>query len=110
MIADEWSVRDAEQFGDLVRTHGDDIDQALAALHAQRSNRAGGARRTTPATQLSSAKGTTLAAEDQEVKREFERILATPVNVLRTDKDVRVTIIFHTEEKLQEFFDLINSA
>jgi hypothetical protein len=32
------------------------------------------------------------------------------VNVSRTEKDVRVTIIFHTEEKLQEFFEMINSA
>ena len=110
MIADEWSVRDAEQFGALVHEHGDDIEQALATLRDRRSNRTGPARRSTPATQPSSAKNSTLAAEDQEVKREFERILATPVNVLRTDKDVRVTIIFHTEEKLQEFFDLINSA
>jgi len=110
MIADDWNVRDAEQFGDLVREHGDDIDQALAALRTHQSNRAGGARRATPAAQPNSTKNSTPTAEDQEVKRQFERILATPVNVLRTDKDVRVTIIFHTEEKLQEFFDLINSA
>jgi ParB family chromosome partitioning protein len=110
MIADEWNVRDAEQFGDLVREHGDDIDQALAALRTQRTNRVGAARRPTPTAQPNPAKNNTLAAEDQAVKREFERILATPVSVLRTDKEVRVTIIFHTEEKLQEFFDLINSA
>ena len=110
IIADEWNVRDVELLGDLVHEHGDDIEQALAALRTQRANRSGAARRTTPAAQPSSTKRNTLAAEDQEVKREFERILATPVNVLRTEKDVRVTIIFHTEEKLQEFFDLINSA
>jgi ParB family chromosome partitioning protein len=109
IIADEWNVRDAERLGELVREHGDDIDQALAALRTQRTNRTGTARRATPATQPAT-KRNVLAAEDQEVKREFERILATPVNVLRTEKDVRVTIIFHTEEKLQEFFDLINSA
>jgi ParB family chromosome partitioning protein len=109
MIADEWSVRDAELLGDLVRKHGDDIDRALAELRTQRTNRSGSARRAAPAAQPNSTRNM-LAAEDQEVKSQFERILATPVNVLRTDKDVRVTIIFHTEEKLQEFFDLINSA
>jgi ParB family transcriptional regulator, chromosome partitioning protein len=110
IIADEWNVRDVERLGDLVREHGDDIEQALAMLRTQRANRTGTARRATPAAQPNSAKSNTFAAEDQEVKRQFERILATPVNVLRTERDVRVTIIFHTEEKLQEFFDLINSA
>ncbi len=110
IIADELSVRDVERLGDLVHAHGDDIDQALAMLHAQRTNRAGSARRATPAAQPSSRKSNALVAEDQDIRREFERILATPVNVSRTEKDVRVTIIFHTEEKLQEFFELINSA
>src|SRR5215211_806478 len=109
IIADEWNVRGAERLGDLVHAYGDDIEQALAALRTQRTNRTGAVRRTTPTARPNSAKSNTLAAEDQEIKREFERILVTPVNVLRTDKDVRVTIIFHTEEKLQEFFDLINS-
>ncbi len=110
IIADELSVRDVERLGDLVHAHGDDIDQALAMLNAQRTNRAGSARRATPAAQPSSRKSNALVAEDQDIRREFERILATPVNVSRTEKDVRVTIIFHTEEKLQEFFELINSA
>ena len=33
----------------------------------------------------------------------MERILGTPVSISRTDKELRVTIVFHTEEKLQEF-------
>jgi len=52
--------------------------------------------------------GTQLSAEDQEARREMERVLGTPVHIARTEKDLRVTIIFHTDEKLQEFFDLLN--
>ena len=51
-----------------------------------------------------------MTAEDQEIKRVIERILATPVSLARTDKDLRITIVFHTDEKLQEFFDLLNAT
>jgi ParB family chromosome partitioning protein len=40
----------------------------------------------------------------------MERALGTPVQVLRTEKELRVTIVFHTDEKLQEFFDLLNTG
>jgi ParB family chromosome partitioning protein len=51
----------------------------------------------------------TLSADDQEIKRQMEGILGTPVNLARNEKDLRVTIIFHSEEKLQEFFDLLSA-
>jgi len=110
ILAEDWTVREAEQFGDLVKDLGN-VDQALAAIRAQRlgrdesnnrSKRAGLAR--TP------ARPGTISAEEQELKREMERILGTPVNLARTDNDLRVTIVFHTDEKLQEFFDLLNAA
>ena len=56
------------------------------------------------------ARAGTMTAEDQEIKRVIERILATPVSLARTDKDLRITIVFHTDEKLQEFFDLLNAT
>jgi ParB family chromosome partitioning protein len=49
-------------------------------------------------------------AEDQDIRRQMEQILGTPVSLARTDKDLRVTIVFHTDEKLQEFFDLLNAT
>ena len=51
----------------------------------------------------------TLSADDQEVKRQIEVILGTPVSLTRNERDLRVTITFHTEEKLQEFFDMLNA-
>lgn len=110
IVGGEWNVRDAERLGDLVREYGDDIDRALVTMQSQRSERAETSRRASPPALPAPAKAGGLAAEDQEVKRELERILATPVSLNRTDKDVRVTIVFHTEEKLQEFFDLLNTA
>lgn len=110
VVVDELNVRDAERLGELVHQHGDDIDRALDELRAQRASRPSAPRRAGPTAPAAPAPVNKLAAEDLDVKREIERILATPVNISRTDKDVRVTIVFHTDEKLQEFFDLINSA
>jgi ParB family chromosome partitioning protein len=73
-----------------------------------RSERAKPSQRATPAATPTRADKTT--AEDQDIKREMERILGTPVSLARTDKDLRVTIVFHTNDKLQEFFDLLNAT
>jgi ParB family chromosome partitioning protein len=111
IVAEEWNVRDVERLGDLAREY-DDIDRALAEMRAQRGGRVEPARRvpTAPPAPSIPAKANPLAAEDEDVKRAIERILGTPVNVVRSDKDVRVTVVFHTKEKLQEFFDLLNSS
>jgi ParB family chromosome partitioning protein len=50
----------------------------------------------------------TLSADDEAIRRSLEQILSTPVSLARTEKELRVTIAFHTEEKLQEFFDWVN--
>jgi ParB family chromosome partitioning protein len=110
MLADDWTVREAERFGDLVKELGD-MDEALSTIREQRVGRSEHIkqnRRTTPATTPTRADKTT--AEDQDIKREMERILGTPVSLARTDKDLRVTIVFHTNDKLQEFFDLLNAT
>jgi ParB family transcriptional regulator, chromosome partitioning protein len=109
MLTDDWTVREAERFGDLVKELGD-LDAALAAIRAQRmvaNERTKQSKRAAPP-RTARADGTT--AEDQDIKREMEQILGTPVSLARTDKDLRVTIIFHTDEKLQEFFDLLNAT
>ena len=110
MLSDDWTVREAERFGDLVKELGD-LDEALATIREQRSGRSEQTkqnRRTTPATTPKRQDKTT--AEDQDIKHEMERILGTPVSLARTDKDLRVTIVFHTDDKLQEFFDLLNAT
>ncbi len=109
MLADDWTVREAERFGDLVKELGD-LDAALAAIRAQRVSRS---ERTKPPKRAAllpaPARADATTAEDQDIKREMERILGTPVSLARTDKDLRVTIVFYTDEKLQEFFDLLNA-
>jgi ParB family chromosome partitioning protein len=110
MLADDWTVREAEQFGELVKELGD-LDAAVAVIRAQRigrSERNKPTKRAAPPPAPARADATT--AEDQDIKREMERILGTPVSLARTDKDLRVTIVFHTDEKLQEFFDLLNAT
>jgi ParB family chromosome partitioning protein len=110
ILADDWTVREAERFGDLVRDLGD-VGQALTAIRAQRR---GSVESDTSAKRASMsrtpARAGTISAEEQQLKREMEQILGTPVNLSRTDSDLRVTIVFHTDEKLQEFFDLLNAA
>jgi ParB family chromosome partitioning protein len=110
MLADDWTVREAERFGDLAKELGD-LDAALAAIRAQRTGRGEKdkpAKRTPAAPSPARPEATT--AEDQDLKRQMEQILGTPVSLTRTDKDLRVTIVFHTDEKLQEFFDLLSAT
>jgi ParB family chromosome partitioning protein len=110
MTSQDWTVREAERFGGLLTDLDSDIDAALAAIRSERAVRAAGERHTRAATpRQAPVRAGTLSAEDHDVKREMERILRTPVTISRSDKDLRVTIIFHTEENLQEFFDLLNA-
>ena len=110
MLADDWTVREAERFGGLVKELGD-LEAALAAIRAQRMGRSESNKQTKRATPTPApARAESMMAEDQDIKREMERILGTPVSMTRTDKDLRVTIVFHTNEKLQEFFDLLNAT
>jgi ParB family chromosome partitioning protein len=110
MLAEEWTVREAERFGELVKDLGG-VQAALAAMRAQRAGRAETDKRISRTAQAQAPARPQLAsAEDQEISRAMERILGTPVGLARTEKDLRVTIVFHTDEKLQEFFDLLNTA
>jgi ParB family chromosome partitioning protein len=46
--------------------------------------------------------------EDQAIARQLEQHIGTPVQLQRTPKDVRLTFVFHSQEKLQEFLDLLS--
>lgn len=46
--------------------------------------------------------------DDQSIARELESRLSTPVNIQRTPRDVRLTFVFHSAEKLQEFLDMFS--
>jgi len=46
--------------------------------------------------------------DDRNVAKELENRLSTPVSIQRTPRDVRLTLVFHTHEKLQEFLDMFS--
>jgi ParB family chromosome partitioning protein len=46
--------------------------------------------------------------DDRSIAKELETRLSTPVSILRTPRDVRLTLVFHTHEKLQEFLDMFS--
>lgn len=48
------------------------------------------------------------AIEDQAIARQLEQHIGTPIQIQRTPKDVRLTFVFHSQEKLQEFLDLLS--
>jgi len=48
------------------------------------------------------------SVDDRNVAKELETRLTTPVSIQRTPRDVRLTLVFHTHEKLQEFLDMFN--
>jgi ParB family chromosome partitioning protein len=118
IIEHELSVRATERLADLIREHGGDTNAALAELR--------GATKARPAAPLLSIPQpeppivpaapsptrpstiSTLSADDEAIRRSLEQMLSTPVSLARTEKELRVTIAFHTEEKLQEFFDWVN--
>ncbi len=109
VVENELSVREVERLGDLVKANGDDLDLALATLREQRAVN-GKTRKPAPKTPAQASLPREQSPEDLDVKREMERVLGTPVQLSRTEKDLRVTIVFHTDEKLQEFFDMLRSA
>jgi ParB family chromosome partitioning protein len=110
LLSEDWTVREAERFGDLVKELGD-LGAALTAIRAERTGRSESPKQTKRATATPApARADATTAEDQDIKRQIEQILGTPVNLARTGKDLRVTIVFHTDEKLQEFFDLLNAT
>ncbi|MEN9938433.1 MAG: hypothetical protein RLZZ387_5012 [Chloroflexota bacterium] len=106
------NVRDAERLGETALQLGGDVAGALERMRAAPAVLGGrddmaAAKRPRPAT---SREEQALSADDQAVQREMMDVLGTPVRLSRTEKELRVTITFYDDEKLQEFFDLLNSA
>jgi ParB family chromosome partitioning protein len=106
ILSDELSVRESEKLGDLAKEHGGDIARALAALR-RHSGKAGANQASGTQAKAAPARAV-LSAEDDQVVREIESVLGTPVTLARSARDIRLTIVFHSDEKMQEFFDLLN--
>jgi ParB family transcriptional regulator, chromosome partitioning protein len=111
ILAEDLTVREAERLGELVvKQFNGDVARALGELRHGRVPRGTPQRVTSRSQKGAATRIETLSAEDQEIRREIERVLQTPVNIARSEKELKVTIAFHTEEKLQEFFDALNAA
>ena len=108
VLNDELTVREAERLSDLIDIHGGDVELAQTMLRGQRSERTS-SRNASRSVKTQPARPS-LSADDRNLEREFERTLGTPVALRRNDTALHVTITFHTEEKLQEFFDMLQTA
>lgn len=101
IIDHDLNVREVERLTDHARTTGD-IQHALAAIRPRLSAEPS-------VTRQHASRASSLSPDDQTIRRELERLLGTPVSLIRTERELRVTIVFHTDEKLQEFFDRLSS-
>ena len=105
ILTEDLSVRETEKLGDLTKEHSGDIMRALSTLR-RRSGKA--SARTAEEAERSAPQRRVLSPDEHQIVREIERVIGTPVTLSRTARDLRVTIVFHSDEKLQEFFDLLN--
>jgi ParB family chromosome partitioning protein len=106
ILSAELSVREAERLGDLALRLGD-VPAAFEQLRppARATRTAETPSQTAPIARNSGSPR--LSPDDQAVERELSATLGTPVRLLRADKELRVTITFYDDEKLQEFYDLL---
>lgn len=105
VIADELSVRESERLGDLAGEFGGDVDRAVAAIRRQRASRAGTQQKSTVEQEKAPSAETASVADDREMARSLERLIGTPVRAARKGAQLHLTIEFHSDEKLLEFFE-----
>jgi ParB family chromosome partitioning protein len=107
VLQNDLSVRDTERIAERAMVIGD-LALAMAEIRGTASD--AGLSDVAPKKKAEASKkqeAPSNTADDIEVKRSLEELLGTPVHFQRTERDLRITITFHTEEKLQEFFDLL---
>nr|PZN22756.1 MAG: chromosome partitioning protein ParB [Chloroflexota bacterium] len=111
IIERDMSVREAERLCALAADLGGDVPGALDTLYPAQSGAADGARRVSKrGRQRAQADEARLSPDDEAIQREMADLLGTPVRLTRAERELRVTITFYDEEKLQEFFDLLNGT
>jgi ParB family transcriptional regulator, chromosome partitioning protein len=101
---EDLSVRAAERLADLIVKHSGDLTAALGELRGAAGTSAPRQVSKPPAAPSSAS----ISADDDAARRTLEQQLGTPVTFARTGKELRITIAFHSDEKLQEFFELVN--
>lgn len=109
IIDDELSVREAEELGDLAKKYEGDVARAVDTIRRKRASRVGSGRGK-PRTQEEPAALDAASADDQQFSGELQRLIGTPVRLNRAGRELRMTITFYDDEKLQEFFDMLAAA
>jgi ParB family chromosome partitioning protein len=99
------NVREAERLGELAAAMGGDVAGALAAIRGRPAAPAAPAGQPAPRPAPRPRPAAGLSADDQELARELERTLGTPVALARTERELRLTITFYDDEQLQEFLE-----
>ena len=106
MQSDTVTVREAEHLSDQ---SFESALQAQSALQQLRGVMSTGARPQPPKPKgLTTAPEpqNTTSADDRAVARELEQYVGTPVQIQRSPRDVKLTFVFHSPEKLQEFLEV----
>ncbi len=106
---DTVTVREAELLSDSTF---DSVAEAVSSLQKIRGITASGGKPTPIRPKVPTATLTeqepqnTTSADDRAVARELEVHVGTPVQIQRSPRDVRLTFVFHSPEKLQEFLEV----
>lgn len=99
------STRETEQLAELM-AEGTPAERAVAQIRGQPVERAAG-----PGRQGDGGVGgqglRSLDPDDAEIQRKFEELLATPVQLARSGRSVRLTIICYDDEMLQGLYERI---
>jgi hypothetical protein len=109
MQQETMTVREAELLSDSSFTS---VADAASALHTIRGVTARGGKpapikpKTSGNPSIDTEPQNTTSADDRAVARELEVYVGTPVQIQRSPRDVRLTFVFHSPEKLQEFLEV----
>ena len=100
------TVRESEQLTDIPHLTPSSARSHLTQLRSTNKPVSPTTNKSTKPKSTSDNDVTTI--DDQSIARELESKLSTPVRIQRTPKDVQLTLVFHSTEKLQEFLDMFN--
>ena len=103
------TVRETEQITDVDHATAHTMSAHLAEIRTKQAPKPTKPVITNPSRQ-SGGDTTLVSSDDHAVARELESHIGTPVHIQRTARDVRLTFVFHSDEKLQEFLDALNQA
>lgn len=115
IINEGMTVREAEQVSDIPHSSYASAQSYLVEIRTgvrpaptpkATTSRTDTTQKSVPGQSYANANA--VDADDQAIARELEQHIGTPVHLQRNAKDVRLTFVFHSQEKLQEFLDVLN--